>query len=308
MTTLTVYTEIDSHIISNEPTSNEGSGVRLRSRKNDFNAIMRVLRSFDISALPAGITITSAVLTTWKTSDLQDGGIGEILQFCKLTKTDWEELEVTWNIYKTGSNWSTAGGDFVTTSPTAAEYTFLESQPDPLIIDIVDLVKDAYDNSTKVHILTKYKVETGESVSRRDWSREAFNPPPDPDTNPKLVITYTLLYPTDPLLRTSGIKRTFWAGSDGAQGVYLAELFLGGLSTTFISPIGDREPPPSIPPTSRPPQSSTPGGSGFQLSDYGRWLSRNTASTIIRIFGHQPTYAEWTEYQKAQRETGGRMW
>ena len=116
-----------------------------------------------------------------------------------------------------------------------------------------------------------------------------------------VAFTMGYAFPVDTVSRVSGIRRTFWAGEGGSPGVYLAELFQGGLSTTFISPIGDREPPPSIPPpTPRP----TPSGQGFQLSDYTRWLSQNTAFNIIRIFGHRPTYAEWVEYMKSQRTQG----
>ncbi|KKL44348.1 hypothetical protein LCGC14_2366580, partial [marine sediment metagenome] len=97
-------------------------------------------------------------------------------------------------------------------------------------------------------------------------------------------------FPVDTVSRVSGIKRTFWAGAAGSPGVYLAELFLGGLSTTYISSIGDREPVPSVPSTQAPSQlARTPvSGQGFQLSDYARWLSENTAFNIIRIFGHRP--------------------
>ncbi len=108
-------------------------------------------------------------------------------------------------------------------------------------------------------------------------------------------------FPVDTVSRVSGIKRTFWAGAAGSPGVYLAELFLGGLSTTYISPIGDREPVPSVPSTRTPAQTPTPvSGQGFQLSDYARWLSENTAFNIIRVFGHQPSFAEWIEYQRSR--------
>jgi hypothetical protein len=31
----------------------------------------------------------------------------------KLIRSDWEETEATWNSYKTGATWATAGGDYV---------------------------------------------------------------------------------------------------------------------------------------------------------------------------------------------------
>ncbi len=48
------------------------------------------------------------------------------------------------------------------------------------------------------------------------------------------------VYPTNPLLRASGIRRTFWAGLGGLS-VYQVELALGGMTTAYVSPIGSRD-------------------------------------------------------------------
>ncbi len=103
-------------------------------------------------------------------------------------------------------------------------------------------------------------------------------------------------YPSNRLARVTGIKRTFYAGSPG---VYLVELFHGGLSTSFTSPIGNREPAPSVPQTPVPIVS----GQGFMLNDMIRWLSTQSPQNLLRIFGHLPiSYKEWKEYM----EGGGR--
>ena len=47
-------------------------------------------------------------------------------------------------------------------------------------------------------------------------------------------------YPTNDLLRASGIRRTFWAGIGGLS-VYQVELALGGMSTAYASPVGSRK-------------------------------------------------------------------
>jgi len=74
------------------------------------------------------------------------------------------------------------------------------------------------------------------------------------------------VFPINPLLRVSGIVRTFWSGL-GGKGVYQTVLTLGGISTTYVSPISDREPPSAVTPT------PLPSGPGYQEADYKRWLT-----------------------------------
>uniref|UniRef100_A0A6M3LCP9 Fibronectin type-III domain-containing protein n=1 Tax=viral metagenome TaxID=1070528 RepID=A0A6M3LCP9_9ZZZZ len=110
-------------------------------------------------------------------------------------------------------------------------------------------------------------------------------------------------YPMDRLGRVSGIVRTFWAGGGGQEGVYQTEIFQGGLSTNYISPIGSRETPSAASPL------PSVSGPGYQPSDYAKWKSIHDPMEIIRIFGHpQPSYNEWVNYQKAQKVIGGRAW
>lgn len=94
-------------------------------------------------------------------------------------------------------------------------------------------------------------------------------------------------YPTDTLLRVSGIVRTFWAGI-GGQGVYQTQLVEGGLSTTYVSPISSREVQGVIPRTT-----PTPAGAGFQPADYEKWLIANDLDVILKFFGHFPSYQDW---------------
>lgn len=102
------------------------------------------------------------------------------------------------------------------------------------------------------------------------------------------------VYPTNPLARASGIKRTFWAGL-GGQSVYQVELALGGMSTTYVSPIGSREPTSAVTPT--PP----PSGLGYQQSDYNSWINfymTNDIQYILKIFGKVPSYDEWLKWKQ----------
>ncbi len=112
---------------------------------------------------------------------------------------------------------------------------------------------------------------------------------------------YAATYPTNTLLRTSGIVRSFWAGI-GGQSVYQATLTLGGISTTFVSPISKREPESAVTPT------QLPSGVGYQLSDYALWLSRTTPDVIQSLFGHQPTFTEWVTWKKESLKQGFVPW
>ena len=102
------------------------------------------------------------------------------------------------------------------------------------------------------------------------------------------------VYPIDPLLRVSGIKRSFWAGL-GGQSLYQAELALGGMSITYVSPISSREPPSAVTPE------PTPSGPGYSQEDYETWLRKNDVMAMLKIFGHIPSYAEWVKW----RQKGG---
>ncbi len=109
------------------------------------------------------------------------------------------------------------------------------------------------------------------------------------------VATTTVSYPSDPLLRVSGLRRTFWAGL-GGQAVYQCELALGGMSITYVSPISSRDIPSAVTPA------PTPSGLGYQQSDYQNWLNFymiNDIPYMIKIFGHIPSYEEWLKWKQA---------
>ena len=104
-------------------------------------------------------------------------------------------------------------------------------------------------------------------------------------------ITAGSVFPTDPLLRASGIRRTFWSGL-GGQSVYQCELALGGMSTTYVSPIGSRDIPSAVTPT------KLPSGAGYQEADYLAWLKQTDIRDILKLFGKFPSYADWVKWKQ----------
>jgi len=70
------------------------------------------LVKFDISSIPQGATINLAYLMLYYSSNLGTNPAGRTVTANRVTK-DWVELQATWNSYKTGSPWTTPGGDYV---------------------------------------------------------------------------------------------------------------------------------------------------------------------------------------------------
>ena len=116
------------------------------------------------------------------------------------------------------------------------------------------------------------------------------------------------VFPTDPLLRVSGLRRTFWSGL-GGRAVYQMELALGGMSITYVSPIGSRDIPSAVTPLTTAAKMFTPSGEGHPLRDYGTWLSGTTVDIQIKLFGHSPPLVnEWLDWRKAVLEQGYAEW
>lgn len=222
MSTLSITPSKDTGIRENQPNTNYGSQAYgyTWDRLNNAN---RTIISFDISSLPANIVLSTCMLSLTAYSKIGADNTGKIMQFCKLTTGDsWVQAQATWNIYATGSSWTTPGGDYVTTDPTAAEYTF-PSDESSFSIDIVDLVQDAIDNSINLHILMKYKDETYAS-GYSSWYPNLVECPVVA-YRPTLVITYTPyeVYPTDGITRVTQLIHRY----NRATGEYNLEMQLG---------------------------------------------------------------------------------
>lgn len=95
----------DAYLSASAPTNNFGTDSALRVGYVTASN-KRSLLSFNFSAaVPAGAVITSAILSLYAGSYWAGRNIG-----CyRLLRTDWVESQATWGIYKTGSNWGTAG-------------------------------------------------------------------------------------------------------------------------------------------------------------------------------------------------------
>lgn len=90
-----------------------GTGVLVGiawSGEQEKNFIRRGLVLYDLLAfIPAGATITAAVLWFYVTTADEDED--HSFRLVRIRRHDWVEDEATWNSYKTGSAWTTAGAE-----------------------------------------------------------------------------------------------------------------------------------------------------------------------------------------------------
>jgi len=191
MATETFIATKDNFLESNAPNDNNGAHSIL-SLCNLSNNIDRIILSFDVSDYTAGsANILSAKLYLYYYGYYgSNNPNGVNVQVYKMTRNDWNETQSSWNNYKTGSSWTTPGGDYVTSSPSGASkvlpasFGFVE-------FDITDIVKDAIDNvSSHVNPILKYETESGATRYQPFfYSREGTSG--DTSLRPKLVIEYT---------------------------------------------------------------------------------------------------------------------
>ncbi len=99
----------------------------------------RMLLRFDLSAVPQGAFITGAQLALTKNSGVYTSGAA--FHAHRLTREDWTELGVTWDVYDGVHAWTTPGGDYATEHAASATLVTADTQ---LVIDsLAALAADA---------------------------------------------------------------------------------------------------------------------------------------------------------------------
>jgi len=159
-------------------TSNYGSGVSI-SLEND-GSVVNSLIQFDLSAI-ANQTLTSATLTLYADGSVQ---AGNVIRVQRLSRTDWVETEATWLLYKTGSAWTTPGGDPAgTPAAVTSEPTEDINSSAPVDIDILTLAQDALNNRSNIlNLFITLDTPDVMSFISSDFS--------DPTLRPLFVATY----------------------------------------------------------------------------------------------------------------------
>jgi hypothetical protein len=115
----------------------------------------RTLINFNLSSVPAGVTLDSATLTLYATPPNWGGNNtpGKPMEIYRVTSA-WAEDQVTWNSRLTGINWTAPGGDYVGTTgdKDVSPYATDSSKPlanAPVQWDITSLVSWWRDNPSE---------------------------------------------------------------------------------------------------------------------------------------------------------------
>jgi hypothetical protein len=99
----------DAYIKEDKQDERRGGDTELRVKTED-NKLNRALLQFDLSSIPSGVSVTSAMLSLY----VKDASGGAVTINARGLTASWNEAEVTWKARDKAANllWSTAGGSF----------------------------------------------------------------------------------------------------------------------------------------------------------------------------------------------------
>ena len=212
---------IDSFMRADSPTTNYGTLTYLYVQSYTTGGIhynVRSLLQFNLSGIPADAIIDTSQMSLYYYSNAGAGydPVGRTYWCYALTRHNWVEAQVTWNIYSTGNSWTTAGGDYTVTD---GDSLAMPAGYGWVTWDIVNLTQDAYDASTTLDLLVKDGTEdNGTQKLALFYSSEYTD---DTAKCPKLYVVYTV--PPDPPTSVQATDGTStanvtitWIKSDGA--------------------------------------------------------------------------------------------
>lgn len=179
--------------------------------------ILRPLLEFDISSIPADCIIQDAILYAYYFQTDIGTPAGRTYNVRRLLRRDFEESEATWNVYKTGSSWTTAG-----CGSTSTDYTLTDSasatvpaEDNWMDWNVTAQVNQAYTNSTTADFRISDNVEDDavrhNAVFKSGEAAEA-------GWRPRLEVTYELPPWDEPTVTTGAITGfgETWAVGAGA--------------------------------------------------------------------------------------------
>ncbi len=187
MTILTIQPSgKDNCLVSTNPTGNYDSEIYLASENSD-TVVLHSPLEFSLAGLPAGATIISATLMLYYYYYYNTDPVGRTHSAYRLTRTDWVELESTWNIYKIGSDWTTPGGDYTpddgASTPIPADYGWMSW-------NVLAQIEYAQTEEIAAEFLILDPAPSG--ATRYGVYFYSNNYAVDTDLCPKLIIEYTV--------------------------------------------------------------------------------------------------------------------
>lgn len=178
---------------ANATTNNNSLGLEVRhSTTSPPTFSESSLVNFDLSSITAGSTCTTAVLKL--TCDgTTSSGSWDVHQ---LLRTDWDEGQATWNVYKTATNWGTAGalgsGTDVSGNPANGSGRLAHFTGSCAVDDVISFTDDgmcAYISSLFGSGTAQFAIlqQTNGNVKLNAADDETA----DSSKRPKLEVTYT---------------------------------------------------------------------------------------------------------------------
>jgi len=185
MTITTIQPSIkDGTMNKGAPTTNFNGTCMVRGEISA--GTYRVLMAFELPELPEGFVLDSVTLEIYYYVKSEGDAVGRTYYAYRLTRDDWVTTEATWNQYKSGSSWSSAGGDYTATYGASA---VVPGGFGWMTWDVKDQVQWAYDNSYDANFLIRDNDEIG-SAPKNCGYRSKAHWGSYPTLTPKLVITY----------------------------------------------------------------------------------------------------------------------
>jgi hypothetical protein len=138
----------DSYMHSGNATTNYGSSAILGNYRYSSTHV-RIILAFDLSDdLPASVLINSATLSLYYYAIQNNNPSGQTDRFYRVRRSNWGELQVTWQKYS-GSYWTSYGCSDTTNDYDATMYadgTFPGAINNWMTWDVKTLVQDAMDH------------------------------------------------------------------------------------------------------------------------------------------------------------------
>lgn len=180
----------DTFMYQAAATSNYGGYAKIEINRYS-GYIMRGLITFDISGMDDGVTITDATLSLYYYDNDGYDPVGTDVAVHRLRRYDWVEAQATWNIYKTGSNWGTAGAGNTSTDvdESIEAITAMPADYGWVDWDVQAHVEDAIDNHSDI-VNMRIKFDGESAITDQAWFYSS-DYTVDTDLCPKLVIEYT---------------------------------------------------------------------------------------------------------------------
>lgn len=154
--------DLDATLDEQNPDTEYGAETTLliNSKADELN---RMILEFDLTVLPAGITIHQAHLGLYHHSTSGSDPAGETVRFLRCTRPgDAVEAEVNWNDYKAATAWTVAGGDM--DAALYADVTVPASIGNWMSCDLKAITQDAIDNRSEIlTLIGKYLTESESS-------------------------------------------------------------------------------------------------------------------------------------------------